>query len=62
MSIRVVMVTSLLQEIEEVLAWNVLEKEKKEARSFEGTVEGHDVGMWTKRLMDGDLGLVDKEE
>ena len=38
MSIRIIMVSSLLQEIEEILAWNVLEKEEKEMRSFEGTV------------------------
>jgi len=61
MSIRVIMVASLLQEVEEIWAWNELEKEKKEAGSLEGTMKGDDVGMWRKRLMDGDLGLMVRE-
>lgn len=50
------MVTGLLEEVEQILSGDILEEQQEEGWSLEGAVEGDDVRMGTKRLMDLDLG------
>ena len=51
----IVMVTCLLEEVKQVLAGNVLEQEEQKGRCLKCAIEGDDVGMRTKRLMDSHL-------
>lgn len=49
------MIASLFEEVEQILAGDVLEEQKKEGGGFESAVKGDDVGVWRERLMNGNL-------
>lgn len=50
-----IMVTCLLEEVEQIFAGDVLEQKEEECRSLKCAIKGDDVGMGTKRLVDSDL-------
>ena len=52
------MIAGLLQKIKKILTRNKFEKEEKERRSFQCTIQGDNVGMGRNGLMNGRLDVV----
>lgn len=49
------MISRLLEEVEQIFAWDELQNEQEEGSGLERTVKRHDVRMRTKRLVQGSL-------
>lgn len=55
-SVEVCVVAGLFEEVEQILAGNVLDEEQEVRLRLKGTIQGRNVGVRRERLLDGGLG------